>query len=190
MVQFNELRITPDNTHLIIDAEILDVLAYENVYINAIYIDNQDTFVNDSTHSSKAVKVYEAPEDRDVKWARKVLTAAELVALNLKIGDLLFVYVETKGTPAIDTPCSYDDCTSMGVVYDQHKLYVQSINYLKEVNCDCKLPKHLIDWIIRLKAFELSIKTGNFYLTIKYWKKFFSNTAVSSSSTKPCGCYD
>ena len=189
MVQFNELRITPDDAYLIIDVSILDVAAYDDVYLKDIYIDNQDTFVNDSTPSTKAVKVYDAPT-QTTKNGRVTLSASQLETLGLSIGDLLFVYVETQGTPAIDTPCGGDNCTTLGVVYDQHKLYIQSINYLKEVNCDCKLPKHLIDWIIRLKAFELSIKTGNFSLTIKYWNKFFSNTEVTSSSTNPCKCYD
>ena len=47
MVQFNELRITPDNKELIIDVSVKDLDIYTNVYLDYIMIDNQDTFIED-----------------------------------------------------------------------------------------------------------------------------------------------
>ena len=47
MVQFNELRITPDNRELIIDVSVKDLDIYTNVYLDYIMIDNQDTFIED-----------------------------------------------------------------------------------------------------------------------------------------------
>ena len=41
MVQFNELRINPEGTKLIIDVSVKDSVYYENVYIDTISIDTQ-----------------------------------------------------------------------------------------------------------------------------------------------------
>lgn len=55
MVQFNELRITPDGNTLIIDVAIKDLRYYDNVGLDTILIDTQDTFTAEGP-SSKAVK--------------------------------------------------------------------------------------------------------------------------------------
>lgn len=55
MVTFNELRITPDGNTLIIDVAIKDLRYYDNVGLDTILIDTQDTFTSEGP-SSKAVK--------------------------------------------------------------------------------------------------------------------------------------
>ena len=55
MVTFNELRITPDGNTLIIDVAIKDLRYYDNVGLDTILIDTQDTFTAEGP-SSKAVK--------------------------------------------------------------------------------------------------------------------------------------
>ena len=54
MVQFNELRITPDGQKLIIDVSVKDLEYYTNVYLDTVQIDTQDSFV-ESGPSSKVV---------------------------------------------------------------------------------------------------------------------------------------
>ena len=49
--------------------------------------------------------------------------------------------------------------------------------------------KNFIDYILRFKAFELSLKTGNYTLAIEYWEKFLKNKTSSISKPKGCGCY-
>ena len=47
-----------------------------------------------------------------------------------------------------------------------------------------------MDMIIKLKALELSIKTGNSFQAIEYWNKYFK-TLINNNSTfksKYCGC--
>ena len=55
MVTFNELRITPDGNTLIIDVAIKDLRYYDNVGLDTVLIDTQDTFTAEGP-SSKAVK--------------------------------------------------------------------------------------------------------------------------------------
>ena len=62
------------------------------------------------------------------------------------------------------------------------------MEYIKELDeCHtCEIPQHFIDYILRLKAFELCLKNGNIAQAIKYWNKFFSDS--KSITTKKCGC--
>ena len=55
MVQFNELRITPDGKKLIIDVSVKDSEYYTNVYLDKILIDNQDSFLESGPSSSAII---------------------------------------------------------------------------------------------------------------------------------------
>ena len=45
MISFNELRITQDNRFLIIDVSVDSQSYFENVLLDSVIIDTQDTFV-------------------------------------------------------------------------------------------------------------------------------------------------
>ena len=75
---------------------------------------------------------------------------------------MLFVYVVARGVPSPDTPCGQDDTTVMGVVIDLYPYYQMMMKGVKEINGSCEVPKYFIDNILRYKALELSIKTGNY----------------------------
>lgn len=42
--------------------------------------------------------------------------------------------------------------------------------------------------ILRMKAFDLAIKTGNFQAAFQQWKKLFKDK-ISFSPNKGCGCH-
>ena len=71
MVHFNDLRFSKDSKYLIIDAAIDSQNFYEDVLLDSIIIDNQDTFVSNGPSSNpiytyKATdldKVYAIPEN-------------------------------------------------------------------------------------------------------------------------------
>ena len=118
------------------------------------------------------------------------------VRLELSIQDLkvspcstmFFVYVKSKGTPSTDTPCGFGKDQILGTVINLQPIYKQTLKYLKEVECDCNIPKGFIDMILKLKAIELCVRTGNYPQAIKYWNKFFINNNCKSP-TSDCGCY-
>lgn len=62
MIQFNELRVSPDGKKLIIDASVKDLQYYNDVYIDAIIIDTQDTYVANGS-STNPIFSYEVPSD-------------------------------------------------------------------------------------------------------------------------------
>lgn len=209
MIQFNELRITPDSKHLIIDASIDNSSYYDNVILDSIVIDTQDTYVANGP-SSKPIYThkidsydytYSIPEDCNCnpvlsdddkaycltqggKNIRLILSAKDLgISLN---DNILFVYAIATGTPAPDTPCGMDNSVTMSTVVNLYPVYQNTMCYLRELDSDCQVPKGFMDMILRLKAVELCIKTGNYNKAISYWKKFF--LGKTQVPTYNCGC--
>lgn len=194
MVHFNELRITSDGQYLIIDVAVRNESYYKDVYLDSILIDNQDTYVGTGP-SSTPIFEYTVPATQIVdgkvkqvkqKSIRLVLEAIDLTTRSLK--DLLFVYVRVKGTPTPDTPCDMDNITTLGTVVNMYPFYQQAINYIGELASNCNIPQNFIDFILRTKALELSLKTGNYPDAIKFFNKFFNGKDTTVIRKGGCGC--
>lgn len=192
MIQFNELRITPNGKYLLIDVSVEDKEYYENVTIDRIVIDTQDTYIPngpssnaiytyvvDSTHNPK----YPYPDDK-IKSVQLCLSTEDLKVDLSKT--LFFVYAIADGIPSPYTPCGMDNEVIMSPVCDLYTAYQGAMNYIKEIEKECSIPTTFIEFILRVKAFMLSIKTGNYLQAIKYWNKFFKDR--NSKTIKTCGC--
>ena len=215
MLHFNELRITQDNRFLIIDVSVDNQDYFDDVLLDSIVIDTQDTFVPNGPSDNPLYVynvedaydlTYSLPEDCNCNPVREDedksycftygTNAMRNIRLELNIQDLkvdpcttmFFVYVMSKGTPAADTPCGFDKSKIIGTVINLQPIYKQTLKYLKEVECDCNIPKGFIDMILKLKAIELCVRTGNYPQAIKYWNKFFIKNKCKSP-TPNCGCY-
>ena len=190
MVQFNELRITSDGQHLIIDVSVLKDSYYENVYIDSIIIDNQDTYVG-SGPSSNPVYQYSVPDVMSKltkEYVSSKYVRLDLTPTDLSLNGLLFVYVRTKGTPAADTPCGLDNMTTLGTVTNMYPFYQQAINYIGELANNCSMPQNFADYILKMKGLELAMRTGNYTDAIKFYNKFFNgknNTVIRKGG---CSC--
>lgn len=190
MVHFNELRISADGQHLIIDVSILSEAYYKNVYIDSIIIDNQDTYIS-SGPSSNPIYSYSVPDS--ISKLTKETYGQKHIRLDLSPLDLgsleglLFVYVRTKGTPSSDTPCGMDNVTTLGTVSNMYPFYQQAMNYIGEIASNCSMPQNFIDYILKLKGLELAVRTGNYPDAIKYYNKFF-NGKVTIKPGGGCGC--
>ena len=90
MIQFNELRITPEGNKLIIDASIQNFAEYEDIYISSIQIDTQDTYVTPGP--SKEPKYSQTIEGNEKNI--RVEIDYDNSMLNLK-NNLFFVYIKT-----------------------------------------------------------------------------------------------
>ena len=190
MVHFNELRITSDGQHLIIDVSVLSESYYKNVYIDSIVIDNQDTYVG-SGPSSNPVYQYSVPDTMS-KLTKKYVSyknvRLDLTPTDLPLNGLLFVYVRTKGTPAADTPCGLDNMTTLGTVTNMYPFYQQAMNYIGELANNCSVSQNFTDYILKMKGLELAVRTGNYTDAIKFYNKFFNgkeNTVVRKGG---CNC--
>lgn len=185
MVKFNELRITPNGQTMVIDASVLNLDYYTNVYIDEILIDNQDTYIN-SGPSEKAISVYKASDNiKDVR--------VELDKSNFTYhltDNLFFVYIKTKGSPTANTPCGLDNVYTLGTVMYLCSLYTHMMSYIKELNnsSNCSIPKDFINEFLRFKALEFSISSGHYTEAINFYNKFIKNLN-SNTTIKTCNCH-
>ena len=202
MVTFNELRITEDNKYLVIDVSIDPDSCFNDVTLDTILIDNQDTYIDNGPSSNPILNInikndytkvlvdtsecytsvyadtqeYECYVKDDNKHARVFISLEEY---GIKSTDMLFIYVMTEGTPS----CNIDKSYILGTVVNLYYIYTKAMGYIREIECACSVPKHFVDFILNIKAIELCIKTGNYTQAIKYWNRV--NTNLSNNC-----CYE
>ena len=183
MIEFVELRITPDGKTLVIEVKIKDEAYYTNVYLDTITIDTQDTY----SASSSSNPVFTHTFISDTKTYSIELNA---VAMNLTdMNQLFFVKVTAKGTPSSDTPCGKDiNCVTCAVA-NMYPLYQYGMGLTKELTESCSIPQGFTDFILRKDAIEVAVKTGNFTEAAKYYKMFVRGIKASDISIRGgCGC--
>lgn len=183
MIRFNELKIS-SHGKLFLDAEVKGDTYYDNVYIDKVIIDNQDSFLM-SGPSSTPIYEYSFADASKEKAVSLVLDNSNMLA-DMK-GDILFVYIITKGTPSMDTPCGMDNTITLGITYNEQTILNNYLTYIKEVGRNCHVPKGFIDYFLKVKAFELAIEVGNYTEAISLWRRFFKGQATEVINFK-CGC--
>lgn len=196
MIQFNTLKITQDGKNLIINASVKNLSYYTNVLIGSIVIDNQDTYSANGPSSNPIYKHSFAGKDlvtnEDIAGFKNISITVSAKELSDNNGDLnddiLYVYLIAVGTPSADTPCGMDNVSTLGVALNLRPIYNNGMNYIKQVESACEIPKDFIDFILRYKALDLALKTENYIQANKYWNKFFKNNNVVSLNTNSCGC--
>ena len=182
MIKFTELRVQKER--LIIVAEVREIEDYyDNVYIDKIIIDTQDTF---TTSGPSANPIYSVTVDGYQKKFSISLSSLDLGNVDIN-KTMFFVYAVAKGIPAPDTPCGYDDTPTVGVTFSMCPIYNKAMGYIKEVENSCEIPKDFINMIIQLKAIQYSVDSGHFTQAVKYYNKFYKNLSVNTFST--CGCH-
>ena len=208
MVVFNECRIDREGKNLIVDVSVDSLSYYENTYIESVTIDTDKTFIEhgpssnpiytktfsestDVTNSyngviESGVFVVDAEEGVGLKNVRFKLSYKELGLDNFN-DNILFVYIKVGGVPEPDTPCGMDNEYSVVAAVNLQPIYNTAMSFIKELSDTCTTPRGFIDMILKLKAFELSLKTGNFLTAIKQWDKLFKNNRVIQTSNK-CRC--
>ena len=184
IINFTELRV--QNGQLIIAAEVGSESYYNNVHIDSIIIDTQDTFTGDDKPSSK--KIYTYPVSEGQKSCRISLSSQDLTNVDID-NTLFFVFVKTTGTPdPSTTPCGGDKTYTLGVTFSLCPIYNRAMEFIKGIENSCEIPKAFIDMILRLKAVQYSIDSGHFIQAIKYYKRFFKGITATGSSSN-CGCH-
>lgn len=214
MIILNQCKIDYEGKYLVIEATVENLSYYKNVYIDSVIIDTNDTysptgpsnepiFTQSFTPEHMKVDVREdcnsvkvdpeckcgdvyTSQKAGVKHIKLTLSAKDLNTASLD-DNIFFVYVITTGVPASCTPCGMDNEYVKGVAINMRPIYNMAMKYIKELESNCTVPKGFIDMILRIKAFELSLKTGNFPTAFKQWDKLFKNK-VSIPSNRNCGC--
>lgn len=182
MVVFNRCMISEDGKHLIVEAEVDSLSYYRDQYISTVIIDTDETFTDGYPSSNK---VYVHPEDNYGKSISIVLSAKDL-KLDTLNDNIFFIYVKVSA-PSQDTPCCLDREYNIGVAVNYKPIYNIAMHYIKELGKSCTIPKGFIDAILRIRAFELSLKTGHFDTAISQWHKLFKDK-IKVFKSNNCGC--
>lgn len=186
MIKFTELRV--HKGHLIIVAEVRKIENYyDNVYISKIKIDTQDTF---SSSGPSDNLVYEISFENQPKEVSLDLPLSSFKDKTIDMNKtMFFVYGIAGGVPNPSTPCGFDEETSVGVTFSLCPIYNETMQYVKEVENSCEIPRAFIDMILQYKAIQYSINSGHFTQAIKYYNKFYKNRGFSVSTLNTCGCH-
>lgn len=185
MISIQELRVTNTGERLIIGANVRQESYYDNVYIDKVIIDTEETY-SDGGPSSKPI--FTKQFEGNTKTISLQLDKLDLNNTDLT-SHLFFVYIVAKGTPAPDTPCSMDNINTLGVTMYMGNYYNTFMGYINEMNGNnCTIPQGLIDQILRYDALNTSIDSGHYIKGIEYFNKWFSKTSPITV-THNCGCH-
>ncbi|MBQ9391942.1 MAG: hypothetical protein IJU02_07105 [Lachnospiraceae bacterium] len=181
MIIFDELKVTEDGSALIVEVSVSKEKYFRDVYLDSIFIDNQDTYKDTGISSTP---LYTFTLEGNNKILRKTILKNELTA-GKDFNGILYVYVRTKGLPADNTPCGMDTINTVGATLNMYNVYNDALPYLKEIASTCDVPDAFIDYMLKVKAIEAALGSGNYLMANKYWNKFFSNINTINTS---CGC--
>lgn len=181
MIRFDVLNVTESNDkfYLNIDVTAIDEGQY-SLTISKILIDTQDTFVEGGP-SINAIEVFSSLSN-----TKKVtLHLSEEQGLNDISSNIYFVYVLPRVTIQItpgnntESQASSSDYTTsqfnpdyLGITYYEQHILRKYLKYIKEIDKLGEIPKNFIDYYLKVKTFEVSLKTGHYLQAIDYWKYF------------------
>ena len=181
MVEVNKAYIIPCNNGIYIDCSVLDMEYFNNVYIDKIIIDSQDTFT-ESGPSSNPIYSYTVPYNQ--KSVKLTIKSTDLLVNNIS-DNMYFIYIITKGTPSPNTPCGLDNNTTTTVVFDNTTIYNTFMNHIGKLQNNCIINKELIDLILRYRALESCIGMKDYSRAIVYWNKFIQHITKNNNN---CTC--
>lgn len=167
MVTINELRISNTDRKIIIDVSVPGLEYFDNIFIDRICIDTQDTY----SPTGVSVDCYEYVVEGDEKNIRLEILEDSL-ELSLD-NNLFFVYIETKGSLGEGTPNYLIQPVTMAVTNNLELIYKEAIKLLGEINKECVVPKAMMDFVFRVNGLDLALKTGNYVMAIDLWNKYF-----------------
>ena len=182
MIVFEELRVTNDGENLIINARVRKEPYYDDVYIDKVTIDTEETY-SEGGLSKKPVYQYQVEGNQ--KEISLIVGKGDM--LPKPSSHLFFVYVSTKGNPKLDTPCGMDEQTTLGVTMYMGDFYNEFMKYIGEMGDDCNIPQNLIDLLLRYAALNTSIDAGHYMKGIEIYKGL--SGGIEHPVKSKCGCH-
>lgn len=205
MIIWNQLRISDDGKRMYINAHVNNADYFKDIYIDSVVIMTADKIPETDPGTPTSDYIYIKKADDNIKEINLVLTPDDLSkswesdpkAISFNRADmsktLFFVYIKCKGTPSSCTPCTLDEQTTLGVVFDENVLHQRVMDYTKDLVADCSVPTAFTDFILLWFAFKSAIETEHYIAAIKFFNMLFDevgkDTCHSRTITKGCGCH-
>ena len=202
-VIFDQLRISDDGKRMYINAHVNKADYFKDIYIDSIVIQTADKVSETNPGLPTSDYIYIKKADENAKELNLVLGASDLSkswetdpkAIAFGRGEmsdtLFFVYIKVKGTPGACTPCTLDEETTLGVVFDENVLHQRVMDYTKELAETCSVPSDFIDFILLWNAFKSAIETEHYIPAIKFYNMLFDfvGKTCQNRMIKTCGCH-
>ena len=202
-VIFDQLRISDDGKRMYINAHVNKADYFKDIYIDSIVIQTADKVSETNPGTPTSDYIYIKKAEDNAKELNLVLEASDLSkswetdpkAIAFNRGEmsntLFFVYIKVKGTPGACTPCTLDEETTLGVVFDENALHQRVMDYTKSLVADCSVPSDFIDFILLWNAFKSAIETEHYIPAIKFYNMLFDfvGKGCQSRTIKTCGCH-
>lgn len=183
MIQFDVLNVTESNNKFYLNIDVTAIDEGQQFWaIERILIDTQDTFVEGGP-SLNAIEVFSPPLFNTKKVT---LHLSEEQGLNDISSNIYFVYViptitvqitpkdstESQALPPDYTTSQLNSNMTLGITYYEQHILRKYLKYIKEIDKLGEIPKNFIDYYLKVKSFEISLKTGHYLQAIDYWKYF------------------
>jgi len=178
-----------------------EVKANDNVYFHLYRVEEDGTATHvglDETDDVEFLHFYYNSYilyREDVRQAHLVLCLADFNERFCKKDlshNMFFVYFTVRGTPASDTPCRFDEKTTVGVTFDYNILYQNAMGFTRELADTCTVPQGFIDFILNMEALRMSVETEHYIPAISHFKWMMGQGAIGTGNSvpapKPCGC--
>lgn len=190
MIIFDRLEISDSGKVLYMDVHVNMASYFDNIYIDKVVIQTSDQVSETDPLTPGSEYIYTQQVDGNVKELHLALNAvSDFEQVYNSLSDkLLFVYVICKGVVGECTPCRLDELTTLGVTFDTALLYQRVMQYTRELNRDCQIPKGFIDLILLWNGFKAAIETEHYIVAIDFWKRLFK-TGEFTIISKGCGCH-
>ena len=190
MIIFDRLEISDSGKVLYMDVHVNKASYFDNIYIDKVVIQTSDQVSETDPLTPGSEHIYTQQVDGNVKELHLALNAvSDFEQVYNSLSDkLLFVYVICKGVVGECTPCRLDELTTLGVTFDTALLYQRVMQYTRELNRDCQIPKGFIDLILLWNGFKAAIETEHYIVAIDFWKRLFK-TGEFTIISKGCGCH-
>ena len=201
MVIFEQLRISDTGDKMYINAHVNTAEYFENVYIDSVTIMTAEKVSESDPETPTSDYIYTKTFEGTEKEVNLVLTAYDFIRswetdvkkMAFKEGDisntLFFVYIKCKGTVSSNVPCTLDEQTTLGVVFDENMFYQMVMNHTRELLRDCCVPRMFIDFILLWHAFKASVETEHFVSAIMFYNMLFDVKDSKIGTIKGCGCH-
>ena len=188
MVVIEQLRISPDGQQLFIDAHINKAPYFEDLVLDKISIDTQNTVLQ-SFHGPSENSVFTQTTVTNTLRPKEVHLVVDKNMIDADLSkDMLYVYFHVKGTPPPNIPCGLDTPYTLGVTFNEGIIYNRMMGYTKEIANTCEIPMGFIDMILQLEAIKAAIETENYVTANKFYNRLI-NLKSSSTSNINCKCH-
>ena len=193
MIIFDQLRISSNGQTMYIDAHVNQSPHFSETTIEKLCIclakDVVETIDPESIPNIYS-KQYDSATTKEIHEAIAI-DDENLTYNKPSFKDLFFVYIKCANVPE-DKDC-YTAVGNyvVGVTFNTTVLYQAVMQYTKDLNRTCEIPKNFINLILLWNGFKAAVETGHYLVATDFYNKMFKGNALTAASSinNICGCH-